>query len=184
MEMQYFFSCDQVERGIFKVEWHPGLENMGDYHSKHHTAAHHRHVRPFYLHEPTSPTELLRALEPRELKKVAPDERTWRGPLRAINANRADSAESMKLKRNRIDVASSVFKAPLATNLNASMRRGERVFLSNVFLSRRDLRGCVGTGGALSPKGSSTRPHSQARSRPQGRRRTDHVALLQYSSRQ
>ena len=41
MEMKYFYAADQVENKQFKVEWHPGGENLGDYPSKHHEAKHH-----------------------------------------------------------------------------------------------------------------------------------------------
>ena len=42
MEMQYFWIADQVARKQFDVKWHPGLENLGDYHTKHHPLAHHQ----------------------------------------------------------------------------------------------------------------------------------------------
>ena len=29
MEMRYFYSCDQVKRGNFNVQYHPGLECLG-----------------------------------------------------------------------------------------------------------------------------------------------------------
>ena len=79
MEMRYFFTCDQVERGIFDVVWHPGLENLADYFTKHFAPVHHRHVRPFYLQTPNSPTELPRALAPKELRNAK-----TRAPLHAI----------------------------------------------------------------------------------------------------
>ena len=31
MEMRYFYSCNQFKRGNFGVQWHPGLECLGDY---------------------------------------------------------------------------------------------------------------------------------------------------------
>eukprot|EP00957_Ditylum_brightwellii_P105466 8040005-Ditylum_brightwellii.AAC.1 len=31
--------------------WHPGTENLGDYHTKHHSAAHHKHMWQYYLHQ-------------------------------------------------------------------------------------------------------------------------------------
>ena len=50
MEMRYFYSCDQVKMGNFNVQYHPGLECLGDYPSKNHIIAHHQDVRPIYLH--------------------------------------------------------------------------------------------------------------------------------------
>ena len=58
MEMRYFYSCDQVKEGNFDVQWHPGLENLGDYTTKHHDAKHHMNVRPIYLHTKDSPRTL------------------------------------------------------------------------------------------------------------------------------
>ena len=69
MEMRYFWACDQVDSGHFVVVWHPGLENLADYYSKHHGTSHHRHVRPFYLHCPDSPTDLPRAEAPKTLRQ-------------------------------------------------------------------------------------------------------------------
>ena len=31
MEMRYFYSCEQVRRGNFNVQYHPILEYLGDY---------------------------------------------------------------------------------------------------------------------------------------------------------
>ena len=36
MDMRYFYVCDQVRNGWFCVPWHPGLEQLGNYQSKHH----------------------------------------------------------------------------------------------------------------------------------------------------
>eukprot|EP00957_Ditylum_brightwellii_P119019 9077864-Ditylum_brightwellii.AAC.1 len=66
--MRYFWLIDQVTQGNFDIQWHPGLENLGDYVTKHHAAAHHIKVRPLYLHTPTSPRFLLRALAPSVLR--------------------------------------------------------------------------------------------------------------------
>jgi hypothetical protein len=71
MEMRYFWIADQVRRGIFNVKWHPGLEQLGDYYTKHHPTSHHIQIRPFYLHEPTSPLILPRAPTPEELRGCA-----------------------------------------------------------------------------------------------------------------
>eukprot|EP00804_Cyclotella_cryptica_P028183 CCRYP_011053-RC/>CCRYP_011053-RC protein AED:0.33 eAED:0.33 QI:0/0/0/1/0/0/2/0/415 len=67
MEMRYFWIADQVAHKKFSVHWHPGLENMGDYYTKHHPTSHHQRVRPYYLFKPTSPLELPRAPTPEEL---------------------------------------------------------------------------------------------------------------------
>lgn len=71
MEMRYFWIADQVARKLFDVQWHPGQENLGDYHSKHHPTSHHQRVRPYYLHESSSPSLLPRAMTPEELRGCA-----------------------------------------------------------------------------------------------------------------
>ena len=43
-------------------------ENLVDYQSKHHTGAHHRNVRPWYLHQENSPRYLPQAIAPNTLK--------------------------------------------------------------------------------------------------------------------
>ena len=68
MEMRYFYSCDQVKRGNFDVQWHPGHECLGDYPSKHHITSHHQNVRPIYLHTKESPLLLPKAPKPSDLR--------------------------------------------------------------------------------------------------------------------
>ena len=55
MEMRFFYMCDQVLlQKLFDVQYHPGLENLGDYSSKHHDAGH--HIKVFMLNPPIHPT--------------------------------------------------------------------------------------------------------------------------------
>ncbi len=55
MEMKYFWTCEKDAQKIFLFKWHPGMENLADYQSKHHPGGHHTVVRPYYLHEKISP---------------------------------------------------------------------------------------------------------------------------------
>ena len=64
MAMRYFYLMDQAIQKYFRFQYHPGQENMGDYPTKHHTGAIHRHVRPYYLQEKNSPATLPRAAKP------------------------------------------------------------------------------------------------------------------------
>ena len=68
MEMRYFSICEQVRRGNFNIQYHPGLECLGDYLSKHHITAHHKNVRPIYLHTKESPLFLPREWKPSDLR--------------------------------------------------------------------------------------------------------------------
>jgi hypothetical protein len=64
MEMRYFWLLDGKIQRLFDFQYHPGLENMADYPSKHHSGPHHQQVRPFYVHTEKSPRVLLRAAKP------------------------------------------------------------------------------------------------------------------------
>ncbi len=68
MEMRYFWVGNKVAQDAYKIEWHPGQENLADYQSKHHIGSHHQTVHPWYLHEINSPLVLPRATRPSTLK--------------------------------------------------------------------------------------------------------------------
>ncbi len=68
MEMHFFWVADAVEQGKFDIKYYPGKEILADYQSKHHLGTHHKAVRPWYLHEPTSAHELPRISKPSTLK--------------------------------------------------------------------------------------------------------------------
>ena len=68
MEMRYFWVADQVHLKLFDVQWHPGLENLVDYPSKHHAVTHHTSVRPVNLHCKNSPLDMPRAPTPSSLQ--------------------------------------------------------------------------------------------------------------------
>jgi hypothetical protein len=53
---------------MYKLKWHPGIENLADYQSKHHVGSLHAAIRPYYLHQDNSPRVLPRALRPSTLK--------------------------------------------------------------------------------------------------------------------
>ncbi len=68
MEMRYFWTCEKDAQNVYSFKWHPRMENLVDYQSKHHPGAHHTAVRPYYLHEKNPPLELPRAHRPSTLK--------------------------------------------------------------------------------------------------------------------
>jgi hypothetical protein len=76
MEMRYFWIIDQVRHRYVRILWHPGMENLGDYVTKHHSPKHHQHVRPYYTQQPRSPRELTRALKPSVLRGCVNPART------------------------------------------------------------------------------------------------------------
>ena len=68
MEMKYFWTGEKDSQKVFSFKWHPGMENLADYRSKHHPGGHHTAVRPYYSHEKKSPLELPHAIRPSTLK--------------------------------------------------------------------------------------------------------------------
>jgi hypothetical protein len=49
IDMRFYWIKDRVGQKQFLVYWRPGPENLGDYHTKHHSPSHHRTMRPTYL---------------------------------------------------------------------------------------------------------------------------------------
>ena len=68
MNMMYYWIVDQVTQQVFKVIWAPGIQNLADYFTKHHMAAHYQKVRPYYLSYHNSPHTLANAPAPRRLR--------------------------------------------------------------------------------------------------------------------
>jgi hypothetical protein len=50
MDMRYHWLTDRVCQKQFDVYWRPGRENLGDYHTKHHSTQHHKNMRGLILH--------------------------------------------------------------------------------------------------------------------------------------
>jgi hypothetical protein len=55
MDMRFYWIKDRVEQKQFNVGWAPGNTNLGDYFTKHHSPAHQKRMRPYYLHGKHSP---------------------------------------------------------------------------------------------------------------------------------
>jgi hypothetical protein len=58
MDMRYHWLTDRVREQQFDVYWRPGRENLGDYHTKHHSAQHHKDMRGFILQQANRPQVL------------------------------------------------------------------------------------------------------------------------------
>jgi hypothetical protein len=54
MDMRYHWLTDTVRKKQFDVYWRPGRENLGDYHTKHHSAQRHKDMRGLILHQANS----------------------------------------------------------------------------------------------------------------------------------
>jgi hypothetical protein len=64
MDMRYYWLTDRVCETQFYVYWRPGHENLGDYHTKHHSAQHHNDMRGLILHQANSLQVLRGCLKP------------------------------------------------------------------------------------------------------------------------
>ena len=49
MDMRFHWLHDQEAQNYFKFYWRPGKLKLADYWTKHHSATHHRHMRPEIL---------------------------------------------------------------------------------------------------------------------------------------
>jgi hypothetical protein len=54
MDMRYHWLTDRFRQKQFDVYWRPGRENIADYHTKHHSAQHHKDMRGLILHQANS----------------------------------------------------------------------------------------------------------------------------------
>ena len=50
IDMNYYWVRDRISQKQFNLIWKRGSENLADYFTKHHPPAHHKRMRPIYLH--------------------------------------------------------------------------------------------------------------------------------------
>ena len=50
IDMNYYWVRDRISQKQFNLIWKKGSENLADYFTKHHPPAHHKRMRPIYLH--------------------------------------------------------------------------------------------------------------------------------------
>jgi hypothetical protein len=67
MDMRYNWLTYRVCQKQFDVYWRPGRENLGDYHTKHHSAQHHKDMRRLILHHANSLQVLRGCVKPHPL---------------------------------------------------------------------------------------------------------------------
>ena len=95
MEMIYFWLLDQYCQKYLDISHQPGQENLGDYPTKHHTGTVTQHVRPYYIHESTSPTLLPREMMPSDWRgcaEILGDPYRRQVPLPRITNNQAQDS--------------------------------------------------------------------------------------------
>ena len=50
IDMYFYLIRYRTSQVQFLIYWQPGITNLGNYHTKHHSPAHHQLMRPTYLH--------------------------------------------------------------------------------------------------------------------------------------
>ena len=63
IDMKFYWLISRVEQNQFRIYWDRGETNLADYFTKHHPASHHRRVRPIYVNQTNSPTDLQGCIE-------------------------------------------------------------------------------------------------------------------------
>jgi hypothetical protein len=63
IDMRFYWLCDRVKQGQFKIFWAPGSVNLANFYTKHHSPAHHKRLCPIYLNTATSPSSLQGCVE-------------------------------------------------------------------------------------------------------------------------
>jgi hypothetical protein len=64
MDIRYHWLTDRVRQKQFDVKWRPGCENIGDYHTTHHSEQQHKYMRRLILHKANSLQALRGCVKP------------------------------------------------------------------------------------------------------------------------
>eukprot|EP00957_Ditylum_brightwellii_P171826 13080585-Ditylum_brightwellii.AAC.1 len=68
IDMQFYWVHNRIAQNHFVIYWHPGLENLGNYHTKHHSAVHHKHIQQYYLYQVEALAHYAMCMSPRDLR--------------------------------------------------------------------------------------------------------------------
>jgi hypothetical protein len=103
MDMRYHWITDRVRQKQFDVYWRPGKDNLGDYHTKHHSAQHHKDMRQFILHQANSLNVLRGCVKLRQPQlRTRTYTQTGQSTLRATQVRAALSHAYAVTYQNRI----------------------------------------------------------------------------------
>ena len=100
IDMRYYWLQDRASQGQFIIYWGPGSTNLADYHTKYHSAEHHRQVRTTLLHPTTEhyAAQLLSCLLRGCANSSAPVRRTDR--LRPRGTSREEPSTNYQQRRH------------------------------------------------------------------------------------
>jgi hypothetical protein len=103
MDMRYHWLTNRVRQKQFDVYWRPGKDNLGDYHTTHHSAQHQKDMRQFILHQANSLNVLRRRVKlPQPQLRTRTYTQTCQGTLRATQVRAALSHAYAVTYQNRI----------------------------------------------------------------------------------
>ena len=127
IDMRFYWLKDRVKQRQFDVYWAPGLNNLADYTTKHHSGKHHRQLRPIQLHEPNSPKTVQGCIKLLNYKTKKP---AARPASRALSVTWAD----------QLSTSSSTRTPPKATlpHVQRMPTCGKHMYINN--LGKKHLR--------------------------------------------
>jgi hypothetical protein len=103
MNMRYHWLTDRVRQKQLNVYWRPGKDNLEDYHTKHHSAQHHKDMRPLILHQAYSLNVLPGRIKlPQPQPRTRTDNQIGQRALRATQVRAALYHAYVTTYQNRI----------------------------------------------------------------------------------
>jgi hypothetical protein len=99
MDMRFYWVKYRVEHQQFNLGWARGNTNLGDYFTRHRSPAHHKGMRPYYLHDKHSP--MVRHDKRLEILRECVDIPPSSQPDRALSALTSGLKPSCNLSQAR-----------------------------------------------------------------------------------
>ena len=107
MDMKYYRLQERVLQKQFDVYWRPGKDNLGDYHTKHHSEQHHKYIHPIILHQDNILNVLRGCVKLPHLQLHNPtDTQTFQRTLRATQV-RCTLSRAYAVTLQNMDVTAS-----------------------------------------------------------------------------
>jgi hypothetical protein len=109
MDMRYNWLTESVRQKQFDVYWRPGREHIGDYHTKHHSAQHHKYMLGLILHQENSLQVLRGCVKllplPQPSLRARTDARTNPSAQRATQLRRVLARVYAVSRQNQITIS-------------------------------------------------------------------------------
>jgi hypothetical protein len=92
MDMRFYWIRDRTRQNQFHPYWKSGKTNLGDYHTKHHATKHHEEVRPLYV---------LNSMTLTNLKSLIIQHLICKGVLKSISPTPSQVGKGLQFQINR-----------------------------------------------------------------------------------